>query len=81
MNIIAISIDIYIDWYMLVLSLILFYFILRNLTRIGLISFITLNYYYFYFEGDCIHTVKPYFGLGVNCAFEDVLILNTALDR
>ena len=30
MNIIAISIDIYIDWYMLVLSLILFDFILLN---------------------------------------------------
>eukprot|EP00472_Partenskyella_glossopodia_P005191 CAMPEP_0197541010 /NCGR_PEP_ID=MMETSP1318-20131121/66921_1 /TAXON_ID=552666 /ORGANISM="Partenskyella glossopodia, Strain RCC365" /LENGTH=374 /DNA_ID=CAMNT_0043100135 /DNA_START=743 /DNA_END=1867 /DNA_ORIENTATION=+ len=30
--------------------------------------------------GDAIHTVKPYFGLGVNSAFEDVMELNKALD-
>ena len=27
--------------------------------------------------GDAIHTVKPYFGLGVNSALEDVLALRT----
>ena len=26
--------------------------------------------------GDSIHTVKPYFGLGLNTAFEDILALN-----
>lgn len=31
--------------------------------------------------GDAIHTVKPYFGLGVNTAFEDVLALNNALEE
>ena len=31
--------------------------------------------------GDSIHTVKPYFGLGVNSALEDVSALRTALDR
>lgn len=31
--------------------------------------------------GDAIHTVKPYFGLGVNSAFEDVCVLNEELDR
>ena len=31
--------------------------------------------------GDAIHTVKPYFGLGVNSAFEDVIALRTALDE
>lgn len=31
--------------------------------------------------GDAIHTVKPYFGLGVNTAFEDVLALDRALDK
>jgi len=31
--------------------------------------------------GDCIHTVKPYFGQGVNSAFEDVIVLNKALDN
>jgi len=30
--------------------------------------------------GDSIHTVKPYFGLGVNAAFEDVAILGDQLD-
>lgn len=29
--------------------------------------------------GDSIHTVKPYFGLGVNSAFEDVTILDDCL--
>ena len=29
--------------------------------------------------GDAIHTVKPYFGLGVNSALEDVLALRAAL--
>ena len=31
--------------------------------------------------GDAIHTVKPYFGLGVNSAFEDVTALSRALDE
>ena len=31
--------------------------------------------------GDAIHTVKPYFGLGVNSAFEDVSVLSEALDQ
>lgn len=31
--------------------------------------------------GDAIHTVKPYFGLGVNSAFEDVLALDAALGK
>jgi len=31
--------------------------------------------------GDTIHTVKPYFGLGVNSAFEDIAVLNTCLDE
>ena len=26
--------------------------------------------------GDAVHTVKPYFGLGVNSAFEDVQVLS-----
>ena len=30
--------------------------------------------------GDAIHSVKPYFGLGVNSAFEDVKALGDALD-
>ena len=30
--------------------------------------------------GDAIHSVKPYFGLGVNSAFEDVEVLSQALD-
>ena len=30
--------------------------------------------------GDAIHTVKPYFGLGVNSAFEDVAGLSQAID-
>jgi flavin-dependent dehydrogenase len=30
--------------------------------------------------GDAIHTVKPYFGLGVNSAWEDVKVLVEALD-
>ena len=30
--------------------------------------------------GDAIHSVKPYFGLGVNSAFEDVTVLSQALD-
>eukprot|EP00466_Bigelowiella_natans_P012010 jgi/Bigna1/128567/aug1.7_g3275 len=29
--------------------------------------------------GDAIHTVKPYFGLGVNSALEDILILDDAI--
>lgn len=29
--------------------------------------------------GDAIHTVKPYFGLGVNSAFEDVFVLRRKL--
>lgn len=31
--------------------------------------------------GDAIHTVKPYFGLGVNSAFEDVGVLEQALNK
>ena len=31
--------------------------------------------------GDCIHTVKPFFGLGVNSAFEDVTVLGKCLDK
>ena len=31
--------------------------------------------------GDAIHSVKPYFGLGVNAAFEDVAALGAALDE
>ena len=31
--------------------------------------------------GDCIHSVKPYFGQGVNSAFEDVIVLNKALEN
>lgn len=31
--------------------------------------------------GDCVHTVKPFFGLGVNSAFEDVLALDAALNK
>uniref|UniRef100_A0A383WGF8 FAD-binding domain-containing protein n=1 Tax=Tetradesmus obliquus TaxID=3088 RepID=A0A383WGF8_TETOB len=31
--------------------------------------------------GDAIHTVKPYFGQGVNSAFEDVAVLEKALDE
>lgn len=31
--------------------------------------------------GDSIHTVKPYFGLGLNSALEDVVSLNKALDN
>lgn len=31
--------------------------------------------------GDAVHTVKPYFGLGVNAAFEDVAALGQALDE
>eukprot|EP00899_Mesostigma_viride_P006046 jgi/Mesvir1/15442/Mv06625-RA.1 len=30
--------------------------------------------------GDAIHTVKPYYGLGLNSAFEDVSVLATCLD-
>ena len=30
--------------------------------------------------GDAVHSVKPYFGLGVNAAFEDVAALGAALD-
>jgi kynurenine 3-monooxygenase len=30
--------------------------------------------------GDCAHTVKPYFGLGVNSAFEDVKVLGDVLE-
>eukprot|EP00282_Hemiselmis_andersenii_P005778 CAMPEP_0114150032 /NCGR_PEP_ID=MMETSP0043_2-20121206/22483_1 /TAXON_ID=464988 /ORGANISM="Hemiselmis andersenii, Strain CCMP644" /LENGTH=457 /DNA_ID=CAMNT_0001244729 /DNA_START=28 /DNA_END=1398 /DNA_ORIENTATION=- len=29
--------------------------------------------------GDCIHTVKPFFGLGVNSAFEDIVVLDKSL--
>jgi kynurenine 3-monooxygenase len=29
--------------------------------------------------GDCIHTVKPYFGLGANVAMEDAIVLQQAL--
>jgi len=31
--------------------------------------------------GDAIHTVKPYFGLGVNSAFEDIMVLDKALTK
>ena len=31
--------------------------------------------------GDAIHTVKPYFGLGLNTAFEDIKILYEELTR
>ena len=31
--------------------------------------------------GDCIHSVKPFFALGVNSAFEDVLYLNDSLAK
>lgn len=31
--------------------------------------------------GDCVHTVKPYFGLGANSALEDVRILGQAIDK
>ena len=31
--------------------------------------------------GDCIHTVKPYFGQGVNSCFEDVRVLDQALEK
>lgn len=31
--------------------------------------------------GDAIHTVKPYFGLGVNSAFEDVITLAEIMDK
>uniref|UniRef100_A0A7S1BDM1 FAD-binding domain-containing protein n=1 Tax=Corethron hystrix TaxID=216773 RepID=A0A7S1BDM1_9STRA len=31
--------------------------------------------------GDCAHTVKPYFGLGANCALEDIVILSDAIDE
>jgi kynurenine 3-monooxygenase len=31
-------------------------------------------------SGDCIHTVKPYFGLGANSALEDVKILSDVID-
>jgi 2-polyprenyl-6-methoxyphenol hydroxylase-like FAD-dependent oxidoreductase len=31
--------------------------------------------------GDACHTVKPYFGLGVNSAFEDVLALSESLEK
>ena len=31
--------------------------------------------------GDAVHSVKPYFGLGVNSAFEDVAALADALDE
>ena len=31
--------------------------------------------------GDAVHSVKPYFGLGVNSAFEDVAALGDALDE
>lgn len=31
--------------------------------------------------GDAIHTVKPYFGLGANSAFEDVSALNECLEK
>eukprot|EP01036_Dinobryon_divergens_P034822 gene34822-45048_t len=30
--------------------------------------------------GDSIHTVKPFFGLGVNSAFEDIAVLDQAFD-
>ncbi|EED91932.1 predicted protein [Thalassiosira pseudonana CCMP1335] len=30
--------------------------------------------------GDCIHTVKPYYGLGANTALEDVMILSDILN-
>eukprot|EP01039_Chlorochromonas_danica_P007803 gene7803-8614_t len=30
--------------------------------------------------GDAIHSVKPYFGLGVNSAFDDIMALNDCLD-
>mmetsp|Transcript_3062 Transcript_3062/g.7356 ORF Transcript_3062/g.7356 Transcript_3062/m.7356 type:complete len:155 (+) Transcript_3062:954-1418(+) len=31
--------------------------------------------------GDAIHTVKPFFGLGVNSAFEDIVVLSKCLDE
>jgi len=31
--------------------------------------------------GDSIHTVKPYFGVGLNSAFEDVITLDAALEE
>ena len=31
--------------------------------------------------GDCIHSVKPFFALGVNSAFEDVIYLNESLAK
>jgi 2-polyprenyl-6-methoxyphenol hydroxylase-like FAD-dependent oxidoreductase len=31
--------------------------------------------------GDSVHTVKPYFGFGVNAALEDALVLQQALRR
>eukprot|EP01041_Mallomonas_annulata_P003810 gene3810-7580_t len=31
--------------------------------------------------GDSIHTVKPYFGMGVNSAFEDIYLLDNALNK
>lgn len=31
--------------------------------------------------GDCIHTVKPFFGLGVNVALEDVTALDKCLEK
>lgn len=31
--------------------------------------------------GDSVHAVKPYFGLGVNSAFEDVAVLGRCLDE
>merc|ERR1711957_1080062 len=30
--------------------------------------------------GDAAHTVKPYYGLGANCALQDVTVLSDALD-
>ena len=31
--------------------------------------------------GDAIHTVKPYFGMGVNSAFEDVTVLEECIEN
>ena len=32
-------------------------------------------------SGDAIHCVKPYFGQGVNCAIEDIMVLDRCLEQ